>query len=248
MNNPEQGTTHAQDERIVALAADYLGVEWERLRGRGRDQYTVEARHLLCYLLDRAVYTRAAIGRLLVRDHSTIIHAIGRVERSEALADEGRRLVRAVLPFVGEGGGPPAPGAVPVRAVSRSLLQALLGTLPLADVRAVRAYVCGALLGRERVPAPQAAWGLCVLAARPGVRAAVEEVLESCGLRPYGGLITLQLGRAGLPARALRGADPSTTYIEDTGIARHRRGPVGVPPPAPTGAARPHGRGRKEGG
>ena len=200
MKNPEQGTTHARDERIVALAADYLGVDWEHLRGRGRDQYTAEARHLLCYLLDRAGYTRAAIGRLLGRDHSTIIHAIGRIERSEALADEGRRLVRAVLPFVGEGGGTPAPGAVPVRAVSRSLLQALLGTLPLADVRAVRAYVCGTLLGRERVPAPQAAWGLCVLAARPGVRAAVEEVLESCGLRPYGGLIALQLGRAGLAA------------------------------------------------
>ena len=196
----EQRTEHARAERIIALAADYLGIEWERISGRKRDQHIVEARHLLCYLLDRAGYTRAAIGRILGRDHSTIIHAIGRVERSEALADEGRRLVRAVLPFVGEGGGSPAPGAVPVRAVSHSLLRALLGTLPLADVRAVRAYVCGTLLGRERVPATLAAWGLCVLAARPGVRAAVEEVLESCGLRPYGGLIGLQLGRAWLPA------------------------------------------------
>ena len=200
MTPATSGTGHARVEQIIALAADYLDVDWESLRGRRRDQYIVEARHLLCYLLDRAGYTRAAISRLLGRDHSTIIHAIGRIERSEALADEGRRLVRTVLPFVGEGGGPPAPGAVPMRAVSHCLLRALLGTLPLADVRAVRAYVCGTLLGRERVPAPQAAWGLCVLAARPGVRAAVEEVLESCGLRPYGGLIALQLGRAGLVA------------------------------------------------
>jgi len=110
------GTGHARVEQIIALAADYLGVEWESIHGRRRDQHIVEARHLLCYLLDRAGYTRAAIGRLLGRDHSTIIHAIGRVERSEALADEGWWLVRAVLPFVGEGGGPPAPGAVPLRA------------------------------------------------------------------------------------------------------------------------------------
>lgn len=185
-------------ERIINLATEYLGVEWDRLRGRSRDQDTVEARQLLCYLLSRAGYTVAAIARLLERNHSTVLHAISRVERSDTLIDAGQRLVGAVLPLVCEPDKQMSLGMLPIQAISRSLLRSLLGTAPLHDVRAVRAYVCGTLLGRERVPALQAAWGLCVIASRPYVRTIVEEVLQACGLPAYRGLIDLQLQRAGV--------------------------------------------------
>jgi hypothetical protein len=78
------------------------------------------------------------------------------------------------------------------------LLRALVGRAPLRDVRAVRAYVCGTLLGRERVSSAQAAWGLCVLVACPRIRAHVEDVLHTWGLPAYCGLIDVQLQQAGV--------------------------------------------------
>jgi len=193
-----QGRNEARAGHIIDLASQYLGIDGDRLRGRGRDRDMVEARHLLCYLLARAGYRPAAIARLLDRNHSTILHAVARVERCGTLCQEGRRLAEAVLPFAGErdarsrGDGPPR------RAISHTLLRALLGLAPLNDVRAVRAYVCGSLLGCERVPAVQAAWGLHVIAAQPTIRAAVAEVLNGCGLPAYRGLIDLQIRRMGL--------------------------------------------------
>jgi hypothetical protein len=185
-------------ERIIALATHYLGVDWDRLLSRRRDQDTVEARQLLCYVLGRAGYTAAGIARLLDRNHSTILHAIRQVEGSDALLDEGQRLATTVLPLAGEDGTGRPLSDIPLRAVSRSLLRALLGRASLRDVRAVRAYVCGTLLGRERVSSSQAAWGLCVLVARPRLRARVEDVLQTCGLPAYCGLIEVQLQRVGV--------------------------------------------------
>jgi hypothetical protein len=120
------------------------------------------------------------------------------VEGSGALLDEGQRLVTTVLPRVGDEETGRALSDIPLHTVSRSLLRALLGRAPLRDVRAVRAYVCGTLLGRERVSSSQAAWGLCVLVARPRIRASVEEVLHTCGLPAYCGLIDVQRQRAGV--------------------------------------------------
>jgi hypothetical protein len=126
-----------------------------------------------------------------------VVHAVRRVERSPALAEEGKWLAAAVLPFIDEPAQWGVSGAVPLKAVSFALAHALRDTLLLRDLCAVRAYVCGTLLGRERVPAVQAAWGLHVVGAQPRVRAAVEEVLSLCGLPAYRGLIDLQLRRVG---------------------------------------------------
>jgi len=106
--------------------------------------------------------------------------------------------VAIVLPVVDAFQDDASIESVSLAALSRSLLRALLGTAPLGDVRAIRAYICGTLLGQERVPAPQAAWGLCLLASRPSIRASVDRVLEACGLCAYRDLIDVQLWRAGL--------------------------------------------------
>ena len=188
-------TDHERANRIIAASCRYLEIDWDRIRGRRRDHDTAQARHLLCYVLARAGYTMAHISRLLNRNHSTVGHALQHVEQNAGLAAEGQRLAEAVLPCVGEADDNPR-GLL--RAVSRGLVQTLLGAVALREVRAIRAYVCGTLLCWERVPAPQAAWGLYVIAARPGVRTAVEDVLQTCGLSAYSGLIDLQLQRAGL--------------------------------------------------
>jgi hypothetical protein len=185
-------------EQIIALAAQYLGIDQDRLCSRRRDHETAEARQLLCYVLCRAGYTVAAIARLLDRHHSTICHAIRQVEGNAMLLDESRYLTTTVLPLVGAQDRGRPPHDLLLRAVSRCVLRALLGMAPLRDVRAVRAYVCGTLLGRERVSSSQAAWGLCVLVARPRIRASVEEVLHTCGLPAYCGLIEVQRQRAGV--------------------------------------------------
>ena len=187
-----------RDQRIIDLATEYLGVDWDRLRGRSRDQDIVEARQLFCYLLSRAGYTVAAIARLLERNHSTILHAIRRVEQSNTLIDVGRSMTGAVLPLLADPNEQVTLGTLPMQAIAQSVLRSLLGTTSLRDVRAVRAYVCGPLLGRERVPAVLAAWGLCVLVSRPTVRARVEEVLHACGLPAYCGLLDLQVRQAGM--------------------------------------------------
>jgi hypothetical protein len=184
---------------IIALATQYLGVDRDRLLGRKRDQETVEARQLLCFVLCGAGYTAAAIAWLLDRNHSTILHAICQVEASGPLLDEGQRLATTVLPLTGEEESGGSLRDIPLRAVSRWSLCALPGRAPLCDVRAVRAYVCGTLLWRERAPSSQAAWGLCVLVACPCIRASVEDVLQTCGLPAYCGLIDMLLQRAGVP-------------------------------------------------
>ncbi len=198
MSNRTRRLRHAQ--RIIAEACRHLQVAEQRLRSRARDPQTAQARQLVCFLLVQAGYSITEVGHLLARDHSTVVHALTRVERSPSLAEQGRELVECVLPFIGEADDDWTPVRLPVEALSRVLLRALLGLGTVAEVRAVRAYVLGTLLGRERAPAAQAVWGLRLLACRPTMRAAVERALVACGLPAYVGLIPLQMTRVGLRA------------------------------------------------
>ncbi len=146
-------TDHERATRIIAATCRYMEIDWDRIRGRRRDHDSAQARHLLCYVLAHAGYTMAQTSRLLNRSHSTVGHALQRVEHNVRLATEGQRLTEAVLPCMGEADDNPR-GLH--RAVSRALVQALLGAVALREMRAIRAYVCGTLLGWEQVPAPQA--------------------------------------------------------------------------------------------
>jgi hypothetical protein len=182
-------------ECIIDLATKHLDVNWDHLQGRSRDRDTVRARHLLCYTLYRTGYSMAHIGRLLDRNHSTIVHAIHHVEQDANLAMEGQRLTDMVLPYVRRSES--KPGDV-TRAISQALLQALAGAATNEEVYAVCAYVSGTLLGRKRVSSCHAAWGLFVLTARPDLRLRVEDVLQISGLGAYCGLIDLQCTKVGL--------------------------------------------------
>lgn len=181
-------------DRLVAKACAHLAVSQEVLEGPGRDREVAAARQVVCYLLHRAGYSAAQIGVRVGRDHSTVLHALRRVEQLPALTEQAAELIETVLPFAGDEGTPaPTVG----EALSRVVLRAILGLVGLREVRAVRAYVLGSLLACERVDTMRAASGLLVIADRPAVRTAIEEALATCGLGAYAGLIPLHLRQVG---------------------------------------------------
>jgi hypothetical protein len=184
--------------RIIALASVYLDVSWHRIRSNMSDHRTAKGRQLLCYVLARAGYRPVQISRMLGQNYTTVCRAVRQVEHDATLGREGRRLAEAILPIAsGEPGSNPI-SAMHLKVLSRTLMRGLLGTVSLQDMRAIRAYVCGTLLGRERVPAAQAMWGLWLLARHPGARAVVDEALDTWALCPYRGLIDAQMQRMGM--------------------------------------------------
>lgn len=64
-------------ENIINLICIYRGITWEQITGsRGNDEILI-ARFLIChFLLIYAKMSRAAIGRLINRDHATVINAL----------------------------------------------------------------------------------------------------------------------------------------------------------------------------
>jgi len=62
---------------IVALTAHTYGVPLQALYARGRRQPVALARQTACWLIRRhTALSYPAIGRLLGRDHSTVLHAV----------------------------------------------------------------------------------------------------------------------------------------------------------------------------
>jgi hypothetical protein len=189
-----QTSSSSREARIIAAVCRELGIAWEDLYSRKRDQETATSRKLLYFVLYKAGYSRAHIAALLARHYSTVVDGLRKVECNVTLSSEGARLAALVLPFDGEAAGRP----VPLHTLSRALVRALQGVAPRREVAAMRAYVCGTLLGRERVPATQALWGLYVLKLRPAWRMIVEELLVGCGLAAFCDLIDVQVQQAGL--------------------------------------------------
>lgn len=69
-------------------------IEVRQIKGKRRDQNIVEARHILCYILNSDNYLRMylrEIGELLNRHHSTIIHSIEYVKRTLEVDEAYRR-------------------------------------------------------------------------------------------------------------------------------------------------------------
>ena len=189
--NAKSEKPDSREQRIIAAICQHLDVDWTTLQSRVRTRELSEGRQLLCFVLLQAGYSPAHIARTLQRNHSTVVHAIGRVQQRPALESDGRWLAEQVLPMVGEGEERHLNG-LPIEAISHALLRALVGRVLLADARAVRAYVCSTLLAREHAPGAQAVWGLWLVTNRRAVRRVVHEVLTNFGLGVYQGLIDLQ--------------------------------------------------------
>ena len=73
--------------RRAAVSCDQLladrGLTLDELRSRDRSRELVEARQDVALALRRAGWTLTAIGKLLHRDHTTVIHGLRRAEARE---------------------------------------------------------------------------------------------------------------------------------------------------------------------
>jgi hypothetical protein len=195
MHHSPKRTAVLDARRIIVAACHQLEVDVDRLRGSERAPEVQRARQLTCYVLRQAGYTLVEIAQLLGRDHSTVLYALRRVDESAALAEQGWELVEGILPFLEDRGEEWPVIQIPDEALPRALLRPLWGRCSLPEMRAVRAYVLGPLLGHERVRPAQAVQGYWVIAMRPEVRQAVETVLEASGYGAHVGVLRHQLAR-----------------------------------------------------
>ena len=76
---------------LAAVAAAYVVDDVEQLRARTRNARMSEARHVVFWILHQRCWSAPAIGELMHRDHTTVLHGVRRVESSpelRAIADD----------------------------------------------------------------------------------------------------------------------------------------------------------------
>jgi len=67
---------------------DKLGIDYGQLTGKSKPEEVVEARHIMMYLMRKVdLMTFKAVGKVFNRDHSSVIHAVKRVENAQAARD-----------------------------------------------------------------------------------------------------------------------------------------------------------------
>ena len=89
-------------ERIARAVADYYGVQMDVLKGQKRDKAIVVPRQVAMFLMREE--TDASLLRIGAelggRDHSTVLHACGKITREVAVNDELRREIAAVRELI----------------------------------------------------------------------------------------------------------------------------------------------------
>ncbi len=89
-------------ERIARAVADYYGVHMDALKGQKRDKAIVMPRQIAMFLMrEETDVSLLRIGAELGgRDHSTVLHACGKITRESAVNDELRREIAAVRELI----------------------------------------------------------------------------------------------------------------------------------------------------
>lgn len=113
--------SQAKHERLVAAVADAFVVTPDQLRSDSREPHLVEARWVAAWLLSQEGLSSPAIGRLINRDHSTVLHAIKQVESSADLQE----IAASSRPTSGGHLGKVADHAADLRPRSRAAAQKL---------------------------------------------------------------------------------------------------------------------------
>jgi chromosomal replication initiator protein len=89
---------------ILTAVARYFGVKTDDLKGRARNKQIVVPRHIAMYLLrEDAHLSTPEVGRLLNRDHTTVLHGMKQVAEDIARDGPSRAAVRGVREVVAGG-------------------------------------------------------------------------------------------------------------------------------------------------
>ena len=92
ISTPSQSRIEASADDLLRAAALDAGIAIEALQGRGRDPRTIRARDLVCVRLRAAGLSLPTIGRLVKRDHSTVLYTLRKV--ADPVATRARNKVR----------------------------------------------------------------------------------------------------------------------------------------------------------
>lgn len=169
-------------DSIVAEIAVRTGISVDAIRGHRRCTEHVQARHAAWLALSRAGMRPYRIALYAGFDHSTVVHALARAAARPQLAE----MAEIVAEMAGQNGAR--------RALHRWLERGLRSLTPY-ERAAVEAYAACSLLGWERRPGTICVYGLLLVMATPGVRAALDEALRRCDQAAAIGLIDLQADR-----------------------------------------------------
>jgi chromosomal replication initiator protein len=99
---------------ILFAVARYYGLNADELKGKSRNKHIVEPRQIAMYLLrDDAHLSTPDIGRLLNRDHTTVLHAYRQIVNDIARNGASRAAIRGVREVIAacSADGPDAPRA-----------------------------------------------------------------------------------------------------------------------------------------
>lgn len=98
-----------EDQVLAQVARAYVVDDVEQLRGRSRDAHLTEARHVAWWILHTGGWSLPAIGELMHRDHTSVLHGVRRVENDGELRAIAGDLYAGLRPETGvrlvSGGG-----------------------------------------------------------------------------------------------------------------------------------------------
>lgn len=89
-------TTQSEVQRIMRAVADAHSVEVSDMVGPSRERNVTQARMIAAWLLRDEGLPLTQVGRLLCRDHTTVMYAVNKVGKSPAL--------RAIATTIGTAG------------------------------------------------------------------------------------------------------------------------------------------------
>lgn len=97
-------TSRVSVVRILLSAAEAFGVDLDTMKSGNRIRHVLDARHIASWLLHDAGVTYTEIGQTFGQDHTTVMNAVGRVNRTPRLlalaaairAESGPRPLAAV--------------------------------------------------------------------------------------------------------------------------------------------------------
>lgn len=71
----------AEATAVCEQISRQTGIPMEELLGESRQRYIIEARDKVIFMLHRKGYSAAKIGRMMQRDHSSILHSLAKSRR-----------------------------------------------------------------------------------------------------------------------------------------------------------------------
>lgn len=103
---PKQPTAPGKGSIILKLVSDEFGYTLDEMRSHRRGKRLIEARHAACLLIhENTILTLSQIGRLLNRDHTSVMHGISHAAAIRDRDEAYRARLDAIAAKIGANNG-----------------------------------------------------------------------------------------------------------------------------------------------